>query len=128
MGTIIEGDLAEVLRVIKNMHQSAFAGGVMRVITTIKIDERRDESVSMRGKVESVLKGWGALGAAVGVAGAQRLCRMFPLCGGGAVGYKTTRCVSLKEVPASAMLLWVTIVLSMLGVGVGLWLLFSIMV
>ena len=56
MGTIIEGDLAEVLRVVKNMHQSAFAEGAMRVITTIKIDERRDKSLSMRGKVESVLK------------------------------------------------------------------------
>ena len=56
MGTIIEGDLEEILRVVKNMHQSAFGGEVVRVLTTIKIDERRDKTLSMRGKMESLLK------------------------------------------------------------------------
>ena len=60
--------------------------------------------------------------------GMHRFLLMLPLCLSIAVVYKTTRCTSLKEVPSSAILLWVTIVLSMLGVGVGLWLLFSIMV
>ena len=56
MGTIIEGDLGEVLRVVRNMHESIFDGKVMRVTTTIKIDDRRDKTLSMRGKVESLSK------------------------------------------------------------------------
>ena len=56
MGTIIEGDLADILRVVRNMHEAAFGDGVMRVVTTIKIDDRRDKPLTMRGKVESVQK------------------------------------------------------------------------
>lgn len=56
MGTIIEGDLEEVLRVVKKMHQSTFGEEVARVITTIKIDDRRDKPLSPSGKIESLLK------------------------------------------------------------------------
>jgi uncharacterized protein (TIGR00106 family) len=41
MGTIIEGDLERLLSLVARMHKSAFDAGVMRVVTTIKIDERR---------------------------------------------------------------------------------------
>jgi len=58
MGTIMEGDLGEVLRVVRNMHEGTFGGEVMRVVTTIKIDDRRDKTLSMRGKIESLLKEW----------------------------------------------------------------------
>ncbi len=54
MGTIIEGDLARLLALAGKMHQSAFDAGAMRVVTTIKIDERRDKPSSMSGKVEAV--------------------------------------------------------------------------
>ena len=56
MGTIIEGELESVLTVIKKMHQAAFDEGIMRVITTIKIDDRRDKPLSMNGKVGSLMK------------------------------------------------------------------------
>ena len=56
MGTIMAGDLGEILRVVKNMHGSTFDGKVMRVVTTIKIDDRRDKTLSMSGKIESQLK------------------------------------------------------------------------
>ncbi len=56
MGTIMEGDLGEILRVVRNMHESTFDGEVMRVVTTIKIDDRRDKTLGMRGKIESLLK------------------------------------------------------------------------
>ncbi len=56
MGTIIEGDLEDILRVVKNMHEATFGEGVRRVLTTIKIDERRDKPLSMNGKVASVLQ------------------------------------------------------------------------
>ena len=56
MGTIIEGDLGDILRVVRKMHESIFDGKVMRVATTIKIDDRRDKTLSMRGKIESLSK------------------------------------------------------------------------
>ncbi|MEE9398777.1 MAG: MTH1187 family thiamine-binding protein [Dehalococcoidales bacterium] len=57
MGTIIEGDLDAILAVVKKMHQTVLGtNGVMRVVTTIKIDERRDKESSISGKVESVKK------------------------------------------------------------------------
>ena len=54
MGTIIEGDLDKVLKVVKHMHEDAFAEGVVRVLTTIKIDDRRDKTLSIDGKIGAV--------------------------------------------------------------------------
>jgi len=56
MGTIIEGDLEDILRVVRNMHEATFGDGIMRVVTTIKIDDRRDKPLTMRGKIKSLLK------------------------------------------------------------------------
>ena len=54
MGTIIEGDLERLLILAGRMHRSAFDAGVMRVVTTVKIDERRDKASSISSKVEAV--------------------------------------------------------------------------
>jgi len=54
MGTIIEGDLGEILRIVRKMHEAVLEEGVMRVVTSIKIDDRRDKALSMKGKIESV--------------------------------------------------------------------------
>jgi uncharacterized protein (TIGR00106 family) len=55
MGTIIEGDLGEILKVIQWMHEAPFAAGAVRVSTMIKIDDRRDrDSHTMEGKVRAV--------------------------------------------------------------------------
>ena len=54
MGTIIEGDLARLLSLAEQMHQSAFTAGAMRVVTTIKIDDRRDQVASIRSKIAAV--------------------------------------------------------------------------
>jgi uncharacterized protein (TIGR00106 family) len=55
MGTIIEGPINSVLGAIRDMHEVPFQAGVQRVITTIKIDDRRDRESTMGRKVESVL-------------------------------------------------------------------------
>lgn len=55
MGTIIEGQLGDVLKVIMKMHEVPFASGAARVVTTIKIDDRRDKKAHMEHKVKSVL-------------------------------------------------------------------------
>jgi len=55
MGTILEGDLDEILRIIRQMQESVFTAGAVRVSTLIKIDDRRDKPThTMAGKVRSV--------------------------------------------------------------------------
>ncbi len=56
MGTIVEGDLDKILDIIRRMHETTFANEIMRVVTTIKIDDRRDKPNTGEGKVQSVLK------------------------------------------------------------------------
>ena len=54
MGTIIEGDLGEILAVVRKMHESPFAQGAVRVSTSIRIDDRRDKESTIAGKLKSV--------------------------------------------------------------------------
>ena len=54
MGTIIEGDLDMVLAVVRRMHEVPFNSGVGRVVTSIRIDDRRDKALTMQGKLASV--------------------------------------------------------------------------
>lgn len=54
MGTIIEGDLDKIVSVVKKMHEETFGEGVARVLTTIKIDDRRDKAQGMKEKVNSL--------------------------------------------------------------------------
>ena len=59
MGTVLEGDLDSIMQLAMQMHQAVFESGAARVITTIKIDDRRDKPLSMGGKVESLKKALG---------------------------------------------------------------------
>jgi uncharacterized protein (TIGR00106 family) len=54
MNTIIEGDLEKLLALAQKMHRSAFDAGAKRVVTTIRIDERRDKPLTMEGKIQAV--------------------------------------------------------------------------
>jgi uncharacterized protein (TIGR00106 family) len=56
MGTAIEGELREVLEAIARMHEGTFGEGVVRVLTNITIDDRRDKPLSMAGKLAAVRK------------------------------------------------------------------------
>ena len=56
MGTIIEGDLDHLLTLVRKMHEAVFDAGITRVLTTIKIDDRRDKISSMSSKIESLEK------------------------------------------------------------------------
>ncbi len=55
MGTIVEGDLDRILLLAKKMHEAAFDESVRRVVTLLKIDDRRDKPLSMEGKLSSVM-------------------------------------------------------------------------
>ena len=54
MGTIIEGDLDEILQVVRRMHEHPFNQGAVRVSTFIKIDDRRDREHTIERKMRSV--------------------------------------------------------------------------
>jgi uncharacterized protein (TIGR00106 family) len=54
MGTIIQGDPREIMNVVLEMHNTLFSKEIQRVVTTLKIDDRRDKSLSMESKVKAV--------------------------------------------------------------------------
>ncbi len=54
MGTCIEGDLKDLIRIALKMHQVPFKKGARRVATTIKIDDRRDKKGTLEGKKKAV--------------------------------------------------------------------------
>lgn len=54
MGTIISGDLDQIMITVRQMHESCFEGGSSRVLTTVKIDDRRDRAATPEDKVKSV--------------------------------------------------------------------------
>ena len=56
MGTIVEGKLKELFEVIQRMHEVPFQAGALRVVTTVKVDDRRDKEASAKEKVKAVRK------------------------------------------------------------------------
>lgn len=54
MGTVLEGELDEMLSVVRKMHERGFDRDVRRVLTTVTIDDRRDKEATMASKVKSV--------------------------------------------------------------------------
>jgi uncharacterized protein (TIGR00106 family) len=56
MGTIVQGPLDRVLELVQKMHEVPFTMGAQRVLTTIKIDDRRDKLATMESKIEAVKK------------------------------------------------------------------------
>jgi len=54
MATVIEGELEQIMPLALKMHEQPFLKGINRVVTTIRIDDRRDKPVSMEGKVAVV--------------------------------------------------------------------------
>ncbi len=56
MGTNVEGNLKDLVRIGLKMHEVPFKKGASRVVTTLKIDDRRDKKGSIVGKKEAVQK------------------------------------------------------------------------
>ena len=54
MGTNIEGNLKDLFKIAFQMHQTPFRKGALRVLTTIKIDDRRDKKGTLKGKKRAV--------------------------------------------------------------------------
>lgn len=55
MGTLVHGHAARLLKVAQVLHELPFEKGVMRVMTHITIDDRRDKDVFLGDKTKSVM-------------------------------------------------------------------------
>gem|GEM_PF-144093 len=55
MGTIISGDIDEIWKVMREMHESCFSDEVFRVLAIMRVDDRRDRIASPEQKVQSVM-------------------------------------------------------------------------
>jgi uncharacterized protein (TIGR00106 family) len=54
MGTSLEGETADILAVVGELHAVPFELGLPRVYTVLKLDERRDKPQTLEDKVTSV--------------------------------------------------------------------------
>ncbi len=55
MGTVIETDtMDQVMEVTKLAHEALFDAGLHRVVTQLRIDDRRDKPRSMEDKVRAI--------------------------------------------------------------------------
>lgn len=54
MGTSLEGETADILALVGELHAVPFELGLPRVYTVLKLDERRDRAQSLEDKVASV--------------------------------------------------------------------------
>jgi uncharacterized protein (TIGR00106 family) len=55
MATIIEiNDLSTLFAIVQKAHQAVIAAGAERVITELKIDDRRDKEATMKSKLNSL--------------------------------------------------------------------------
>jgi len=58
---------------------------------------------------------------AITVTGRWRMALIVPLCLAIAIVYKTIRCKKLSAIPRAVGPLWITILLGMYAVAIGLW-------
>lgn len=56
MGTQVEGPLDLLMEIARRMHEVPFRKGALRVVTIIKIDDRRDKELTLEGKRKVVLE------------------------------------------------------------------------
>ena len=55
MGTIFEAkNVEEAFKLVREVHEAVFEMGVKRVVTAVRIDDRRDAERSMEDKVKSL--------------------------------------------------------------------------
>lgn len=55
MGTIISGENDALWKVLRDIHECLYSTDVARVLTTIRIDDRRDRAASPDQKIRSVM-------------------------------------------------------------------------
>jgi uncharacterized protein YqgV (UPF0045/DUF77 family) len=54
MGTLVEGPIEEVFALTRRLHDACFdaGSGTSRVVTSLRVDERRGDALTLAGKVQ----------------------------------------------------------------------------
>lgn len=55
MGTSLQGDWDRIFATIRQIHERLAAMGCQRIVTTIKVDDRRDRTQTLQGKITKAL-------------------------------------------------------------------------
>ncbi len=55
MGTCVQGDWDRVVALVKEIHETLARMGCQRILTTLKVDDRRDRIQTLQSKVERAL-------------------------------------------------------------------------
>ncbi len=63
MGTLIEGEVTEILQVTAKVNEIPFEEGTGRVVIQITIDDRRDKNVKIGDKIQSMISNLSRNGA-----------------------------------------------------------------
>jgi len=63
----------------------------------------------------------------ISLGGTAQFLMLLPLVLAVAVVYKTIHCRDLRDMPVAAMVLWVTILAGMMGIGAGLYVMYRVM-
>lgn len=61
------------------------------------------------------------------LSGLGKVMLILPICLSISIVYKTTRLERIRQLPVAALGLWITIVVGMYAVGVGLWVVFLVL-
>ncbi len=56
MCTVIEGEETEIFSAILEIKKILWNKGIKRIVYTLKVDERKDKTLSIDGKIEAVRK------------------------------------------------------------------------
>ncbi|MCK5071542.1 MAG: MTH1187 family thiamine-binding protein [Desulfocapsa sp.] len=56
MGTLIQGDISSLLKLLGKIYETPFEQGAVRVVTNITIDDRRDKDIDLGDKTSSVIE------------------------------------------------------------------------
>lgn len=56
MGTAIEGDLSDIFELVLQIHKAQIKMGAKRLLTTVKIDDRRDKKQTIDDKIKSATR------------------------------------------------------------------------
>jgi uncharacterized protein (TIGR00106 family) len=55
MGTIIEAtDMKTLLNAVEKAHEAVLKEGAQRVVTILRVDDRRDQKISIKSKINAV--------------------------------------------------------------------------
>ncbi|WP_461866860.1 MTH1187 family thiamine-binding protein [Thermococcus sp.] len=51
MGTVVEGELSDILELVKRCHRAVLQTGAKRVVISLKIDDRTDKKLTIESKL-----------------------------------------------------------------------------